>query len=192
MLSFYIALYSLNDVEYSNAWHVALVATEPNTTLPNTQVHIFQIVTQQEGFPGEDAYMAKNLVESSLPEPTRCLCAIRLPDLKMTIPELEEYMQTQYAGQRGTPQIKTSSNKWNCSQWVLRAIHGLVAGGHMQTKAKNSFYTPAAAKFGFWKQMMYDSCTKVAHDFTAQRNAAGDGPSEEVPVFDLSAFDINI
>lgn len=165
MLSFYIALFDIGEPE---AFHWALVATEINTPLTDPG-HIFQVVTQ-EGCPGEDGYMTRHEI-SSLSNIDTFICAVRLPCLKTTMEELEDYMSTQYVGQQGTPIIDTPSRQWGCFQWAMRVIKGLIDKGVVIPESKNSFFVPkAAAAHRYWGPMIHVAGTKCA--YLVQANSA--------------------
>lgn len=213
MIAFYLALYNIGD---STTHHWCLVATDPvlhspcqSPNLALDPVHTFQIVTTPSpSHPScEDGYIPKHLTyPTGLPEPQRCICAVRLPDLNMTIPELAKFVERQPTGQRDTPLLQVPWKKWECSQWAIRVIKGLVEAGVVVCEAKNSFYSKRAVErgFAFWGQMMQVAGTKVAHDILAEKNRlhSPDGPGglesmdelhgAEIRVVDLVASGIHI
>lgn len=169
MLS-YLALYNIGD---PTTHHWALVATEEGRNLADGPVQMFQIVTQREGYPGEDGYMAshisRNLLEDESAE--RLLCVVQFPNLNITMPELEAFMQAQPVGQKDTPLIPAPWGRWECSQWAIRAIENLIEAGIVVPQATNSFFTKAAASRAFWGPMLQVAGTKCAHNALAAQNA---------------------
>ncbi|KAH6906572.1 hypothetical protein BKA70DRAFT_1288035 [Coprinopsis sp. MPI-PUGE-AT-0042] len=132
-------------------YHWALVATEKGETLTSGPVQMFHIVTQKEGYLGEDGYMESPLL----------LCVLPLPDLKTTMSDLKQSC------------ICSHPRRWGCSQWALRAIKALIEADMVVTRAKNSFFTETAANRDFWGPMLHVAASKCGHDSIVARNTEG-------------------
>lgn len=188
MLSFYLALYNIND---PTTHHWALIATEGGRDLTDGPVQMFQIVTQREGHPGEGGYMASHTRRTLLEDESaeRLLCVVPLPNLDMTLPELERFMQAQPVGRKDTPLIPVPWGRWECSQWAIRAIKNLIEAGVVVPQSSGSFFTKAAASRAVWGPMLQVAGTKCAHDAVAARSA---GREEGIRVASLAASGIKL
>ncbi|KAH6867637.1 hypothetical protein BKA70DRAFT_402103 [Coprinopsis sp. MPI-PUGE-AT-0042] len=153
MLAFYLALY---DIGMPTLYHWALVATEKGETLTSGPVQMFHIVTQKEGYLGEDGYMESHCSRTLLQDESseRLLCVLPLPDLKTTMSDLKQFMYLQSVGRKNyspddVKPLRGHPRRWGCSQWALRAIKALIEADMVVTRAKNSFFTETAANRDF-------------------------------------------
>ncbi|KAF5332619.1 hypothetical protein D9611_005164 [Ephemerocybe angulata] len=122
----------------------------------------------------EDGYTAQHgpalLLGPESNRASRFICLVRLPKLATTLPSLTDFMCAQAPGRRDTPLLQVPWGRWECSQWAIRALKGLIDEGWAVGEAKNSFFTAPAAQRGFWGQMLQVAGTKCAHDVLARRN----------------------